>query len=74
VTSTTTFALVLVAVAGLAVTATGVLFGTLGLWGVERGSPGAWLLALIGLFGTLVGAAFVVWAFKRMRNASGTLR
>ncbi|MGH7468594.1 MAG: hypothetical protein ACRENP_11590 [Longimicrobiales bacterium] len=70
-TRTTTFALILVTLFGLGLAAVGLLFGVLGLWGVERGSPSAWVMALLGLLGILVGSAFVVWALKRMRTTSG---
>jgi uncharacterized membrane protein HdeD (DUF308 family) len=71
-TATATLARILVAIVGLALIASGVLYGTLGLWGVDRGSPDAWMLALLGLLGIGIGAGLLGWALRsaRLENAN----
>jgi xanthosine utilization system XapX-like protein len=70
VTATTTFARIFLAIVGFALVAAGVLYGILGLWGVDRGSPDAWILALLGLLGAAIGAGLLLWALKRHRRAN----
>ena len=69
---TTTLARILVAIAGFALIASGVLYGVLGLWGIDRGSSDAWILALLGLLGAAIGAGLLRWALRsaRQENAS----
>ena len=52
---------------GLALLAAGVLFATLGVWGIDRGSADAWKLALLGLLGVAAGVVVLFWAMRPRR-------
>jgi hypothetical protein len=69
-TATTTLARILLAIAGLALSAAGVLYGTLGLWGMNRGSSDAWILALLGLVAAAIGAGLLLRTLRRHRRAN----
>jgi hypothetical protein len=68
-TATTTLTRIFLAIIGFALVAAGVLYGVLGLWGADRGSPDAWILALLGLLGAAIGAGLLLWAGRRQRRA-----
>jgi len=57
---------VLSALTGLGLLAAGVLYATLGIWGIDRGA-GAWKLALLGLLGVATGLVLLLWAMGRRR-------
>ena len=50
---------------GLALVVGGTVFGIMGFWGITRGSPDAWKLALSGIGAVIVGGAMVVRAPRR---------
>ena len=50
---------VLLALMGVGLLAAGVLYATLGVWGVDRGGAGAWKLAALGLAGVVAGTVFL---------------
>jgi len=50
---------------GLALLVGGTVFGIMGFWGVTRGSPDAWKLAISGVGAAIVGGAMVVKAPRR---------
>ena len=68
-TATTILTRIFLAIIGFALVAAGVLYGVLGLWGADRGSPDAWILALLGLLGAAIGAGLLLWAGRRQRRA-----
>jgi hypothetical protein len=45
---------------GLALMVGGTVYGILGFWGVSRGSPDAWKLALGGIVAAIVGGALML--------------
>ena len=56
---------ILSVILALALIVGGILFGTLGVWGMSRGGNGAWILALMGFAGVVAGAAIVSAALRR---------
>jgi len=50
---------------GLALLVGGTVFGIMGLWGVTRGSPDAWKLAVVGVGAVVIGGAMVLRAPRR---------
>jgi len=52
-------------VLGLALLIGGTVYAILGFWGVTRGSPDAWKLAISGVGAAIVGGAMVVKAPRR---------
>jgi uncharacterized membrane protein HdeD (DUF308 family) len=61
---TTTLARTVLALVGIGLLAGGVLYATLGVWGIDRGSADAWKLALLGLLGVATGVVLLLWAVK----------
>ena len=53
---------------GLGLFGAGALYGTLGVWGVDRGGNGAWLLVLIGLLGIGIGVMLLGRAINPRRR------
>ena len=45
---------------GLALIVGGTVFGIMGFWGVTRGSPDAWKLALSGVGAVIVGGVLIL--------------
>ena len=45
---------------GLALLVAGTFYGIRGFWGVSRGDPGAWELALLGVGAVLAGGALML--------------
>jgi uncharacterized membrane protein HdeD (DUF308 family) len=50
---------VLLALIGVGLLAAGVLYATLGVWGVDRGGAGAWKLGALGLAGIVAGTVLL---------------
>ena len=50
--------------------AAGVLYATLGVWGIDRGSSDAWKLALLGLLGVATGLVLLLWALRPRRSTN----
>jgi hypothetical protein len=57
----------LLALTGATLFCVGALFGTLGVWGIDRAGDGAWLLLLMGLIGVGTGGALFVRAVNSPR-------
>ena len=68
-TTTSPARLVLVLI-GVGLLAAGALYATLGAWGIDRGSPGSWKLALLGLFGAAIGAVLLLRAIRPRPSSS----
>jgi hypothetical protein len=49
---------------GLVLLGAGVLYAVLGVWGVDRGGSGAWVLTLIGVAGVVAGACLLFLASR----------
>ena len=60
---------VLLALIGVGLFAVGAVYGTLGIWGVDRGGAGAWMLVLIGMLAVGTGAVLLVRAIKPRRRS-----
>jgi hypothetical protein len=45
---------------GFALLVAGTFYGIRGFWGVSRGDPGAWELALLGIGAVVVGGALML--------------
>jgi hypothetical protein len=58
----------LLALIGVALFAVGALYGTLGVWGVDRGGAGAWMLVLLGVLTIGVGAVLLIRAIRPRRR------
>ena len=63
-----TVARVLLALIGVGLLAAGSLYATLGVWGVDRRSAGAWKLAALGLLGVVVGVVLLSRAITPRRS------
>jgi hypothetical protein len=61
---------ILLALVGFGPVAAGLLYGILGVWGADPGSPDAWILALLGLLAAAVGAGLLLWALRLHRSAN----
>ena len=49
---------------GSVLAVSGIVCGVLGIWGVSRGGPRDWILAVLGLACFLMGAFFIRWALS----------
>ena len=65
----TIVARILLVLVGFGLVGAGVLYGILGVWGADRDSPDAWILALLGLLAAVIGAGFLLWSLRLHRLA-----
>ena len=66
----TIVARILLALVGFGLVGAGVLYGILGVWRADRGSPDAWILDLLGLLAAAIGAGLLFWALRLHRLAN----